>query len=100
MQVFACWCRDADGSAPKRKEFAPAHFEYFEKVIDRFLIAGPMKDGDLTVGSVLIVKADSADDARALLAGDPYFDAGIWETIEIEPFVPAAGEWVGGVTWK
>ncbi len=98
--AYACWCRDGQGSNAKRDALRPVHLAHIEAHVDRFFAIGPLKDGDLTVGSLMIVKADSVDDARNLLAQDPYFGADIWESIEIEPFLAVAGDWLGGIAWK
>jgi hypothetical protein len=62
--------------------------------------AGPLRDaeGNFT-GSLVVVKAESEEDARAFLTNDPYFKADIWSSIEIRAFNAAAGDWVGGKTW-
>ena len=98
--VFAIWCRDKADRSEVRSALAKAHLDHVEAHIDRYLIAGPLKEGGVTTGSLLVVKASNAQDARSFLAQDPYHDADIWETIEIKPFVAAAGDWVGGAAWK
>lgn len=100
MTPFACWCRDKADTADARAQHHDAHLAHVEAHIDRFLIAGPMLRDGVVVGSLLIVKAEKADDARAFLALDPLFGSGIFESIEVEPFIPAAGDWVGGAIWK
>ncbi len=98
--AYACWCRDMPGSAPRRAEHAAAHLAHVEENVGRYMVAGPLKDGDLTVGSLLVVKATSVEDARNFLASDPYFGADIWESIEVECLMAVAGDWVGGIAWK
>ncbi len=100
MPKFSIYCRDKKGTAQTRREVAPKHLSHVEKYIDRYLVAGPMRDieGE-TVGSLLIVTAEHEDDARQFLEQDPYFAADIWESIEIHNFMAAAGEWIGGKIW-
>ena len=38
--------------------------------------------------------------ARRLLEADPYHRAGVWAHVTVEPFLGAAGRWVGGLAWK
>lgn len=100
----ACYiviCRDAPGGAEKRKGATAAHLRHIEECIDELSIAGPMFDeaGTRTVGSVLVVRTQSAQAARALTERDPYFKAGVWDSIEVLPFYPAAGSYIGGTTW-
>jgi uncharacterized protein len=64
------------------------------------LVAGPLRTADgPTIGSLLVYKAASEAQARALLEADPYFRADIWASVEIQPFWAVAGDWVGGKTW-
>ncbi len=98
--LFAIVTRDRPGAAAIRKERLQAHLAHVEATLDRLAIAGPLRDEDGNfVGSLLVVKADSAEDARALLEADPYFQADIWSEIRISAFSAAAGEWVGGKGW-
>lgn len=98
--LFLIIAWDAAGAQGLRAESRAAHFAYIETIIDRIAIAGPMKTSDGGfAGSMLVYKAESEADAWALLEGDPYFKAGVWDRHEIHPFVAAAGDWVGGVTW-
>lgn len=97
---FAIYCVDKPGTEQKRLDARGAHFAHIEKTLDNLLIAGPMKDGDgATIGSLLIVKATDAEDARRQLEADPYFAADIWADIRISEFMPAAGDWIGGKIW-
>jgi uncharacterized protein len=99
-QLFAVFAWDAPGAESLRAETRAAHFAYIESIIDTLAIAGPLKteDGGFA-GSMLVYKADNIEGAKAIFEGDPYFKAGVWGRSEIHPFVAAAGEWVGGVTW-
>lgn len=98
--LYAIITRDKPGAAAIRKEKLAEHLAHVETCLDRIAIAGPMRDdnGDF-VGSLLVVKAESEEDARAFLEQDPYYHADIWSSIDISAFAAAAGEWVGGKTW-
>ena len=77
-----------------------AHLTHVEAEIDRFVVAGPLRDEEgIITGSLLVVKADNAAEAQAFLELDPYYQADIWAGIEIYAFSAAAGDWVGGKTW-
>ena len=98
--LYACWCRDSPDAARLRDEHLAAHLAHIEANLDRYAVAGPLKDKTETHGSLLIVKADNRDDAHAFLQTDPYARAGVWQNVEIEPFLGVAGDWVGGAAWK
>jgi hypothetical protein len=94
-------CHDKPGSQPARKAAAQEHLRYVESVIDRIAVAGPLfsDDGERMIGSIYVFKTTSLEEARELLERDPYFKAAFWERIEFRPFLPAAGEFVGGTSW-
>jgi uncharacterized protein YciI len=101
MSAFAIWCHDRPDSSAVRTASRDAHLAHVEAHIDRYLVAGPLRDAAGEVaGSLLIVTADNVEDARAFLGTDPYFTADLWQSIDIRAFNPAAGDWVGGVTWR
>ncbi|WP_416906936.1 MAG: YciI family protein [Polymorphobacter sp.] len=99
-KLYLIIARDKPGAAAVRTEKLGAHLAHVEAVIDRFAVAGPLRDeAGGFIGSMLVVKAGSAAEARALLESDPYFAAGIWEDVEVHAFGAVAGDWVGGKTW-
>jgi uncharacterized protein len=101
VKLFAVQCRDRTDSAALRAEHLAAHLAHVEANIDRYRVAGPLRDEAGTiVGSLLVISAEDANEAAAFLADDPYSDAGIWEEVRIDAFAAVAGEWVGGATWK
>jgi len=100
MPHYAIYCRDKTGSEERRQANSAAHLGHVEKHLDQYFVAGPLRDETgATVGSLLIVQADSTGEARAFLEQDPYFSADFWESIEIHDFLPAAGDWIGGKIW-
>ena len=50
----------------------------------RLVLAGPFADGS---GSLIVIAADSLDDARAFAEADPYVTGGVFHAIDIRPFV-------------
>lgn len=101
MALFAVRCIDAAGSGPIRQQHLAAHLAHVEAQMARYRIAGPIKNADgVNIGSLLVIEAADADDARAFIMADPYGRTGVWASVEIEAFMAAAGTWVGGATWK
>jgi hypothetical protein len=101
MPLFAIVCRDRAGAADARKAATQAHLAHVEANMARYRVAGPLRDDDGVIcGSLLIIEARDADDARSFLAADPYHAAGIWGSVSIDAFYAAAGTWVGGAAWK
>ncbi len=100
MALFAFYCRDGEAGPELRAKFLHEHLAHIKAHIDDYAVAGPLKHGELTIGSLLVLKADDETGARKKFEADPYFTAGVWQSINTAPFNAVAGEWVGGVTWK
>lgn len=94
-------CRDGPQGKPLRERHLGAHLAHVETAMDRYYVAGPLKDSNgATVGSLLIVEAEDERQARAFVESDPYHAAGVWQDVEVVRFLPVAGRWVGGAAWK
>jgi uncharacterized protein YciI len=100
VKLYAFNCRDAANSAPLRKATLAAHLDHVASHLDHYAVAGPLKDGEITVGSMLVIKARDAAEARARFEADPYFVAGVWVSVSMDEFRAVAGDWVGGATWQ
>lgn len=72
-----------------RKATREAHIEFLNLAGDRLLLAGPLltAEGEMA-GSLLIVDFDSIEAVTEWLAGDPYSNAGLFESVEITGFQP------------
>lgn len=100
MGYWTVYSRDSADAPALRKEHLAAHLEYAASIMDRIAVGGPLREGDAPdFGSLIVLKADSEAEARAILEADPYFQAGVWEQSDIHPFRPVIGEWVGGKAW-
>lgn len=99
-KLYAIITHDKPGASAIRMEKLKEHLAHIEAGLDRLAVAGPLRDeeGNFT-GSLLVVKAESMAEARALLESDPYYKADIWSDIEIRALNAAAGDWVGGKAW-
>ncbi len=100
MPLYAFYCRDGENGARLRELHLAAHLDHVEAHIEDYAVAGPLKRGDETIGSMLVIKADDEDAARAKFEADPYFDVGVWQSISASEFRGVAGDWVGGAAWK
>ncbi|PWR22591.1 YciI family protein [Zavarzinia aquatilis] len=91
--LFAVICTDKPGGMDIRLANRPAHIDWLKAPDSRIRIAGPFttEDGAAMTGSLLVIEADSLEDARAYCAGDPYARAGLFSAVEIKPW-----KWVIG----
>lgn len=92
-------CRDVANGPAIRAANRPKHLAHHDAIAKdkRVMIAGPITPGplDQATASVFILEAKSPEDARAYVELDPYYQAGLWREISIEPFLAARGAWVG-----
>jgi uncharacterized protein len=97
---FAIIAWDGPNSAELRAAANADHFAHIETIMDKIAIAGPLKDDEgQNIGSMLVLKAESVDEAEAIMKSDPYFKAGVWARWDVRAFLPAAGNWIGGKIW-
>lgn len=99
--AVAVYCLDRADAAAVRRAVTGAHLRWVESMLAHIAVAGPLysEDGARMIGSLYVFRTASLEQARAWLEGDPFRAAGLWQTVEFRPFLPAAGLWVGGRTW-
>jgi len=80
-------CLDRPEQGALRAETRPAHLDYIKREAARMVYAGPLLDdaGEAPVGSLLIMNFDDLAAARAFAAGDPYNEAGLFESVAVRP---------------
>jgi uncharacterized protein YciI len=98
---FAFTCFDGPEAPSLRVRDLEGHLAHIEANWERYLIAGPARDPEQPTinGSILLVFADSLDEAWSLMRGDPYFNNGQFARIDVRQFSPAVGLAIGGKTW-
>ncbi len=77
---------DGPDGETKRKIHRPAHLAHLEPLDakHRVILAGPLTD---KAGSLIVLEADSLEEVQALVQADPYVKEGIFERVEIHPFL-------------
>jgi len=73
-----------DGEA-RRKIYRPAHLAKMDPLDQqgRVVLAGPLTD---KAGSLIVIEADSLDEAQKFAQEDPYTVNGVFERVEVHPF--------------
>jgi uncharacterized protein YciI len=99
--IFLVLAYDAEGSADIRERELDGHLEYVEKHCEQYLVAGPLREPgeEPLIGSFFLVAASSAEDAEAIVSGDPYVKSGMYKEVRVHAAVPAGGRFMGGVIW-
>jgi len=99
-------CQDSADGVALRKKHNKAHLAYIEKVFPLICVTGPLKQStdaiknDYFDGSCFIYDTNDMIVARKLLNNDPYAKGGVYAQVAFAEFNPAAGHWIGGMSWK
>lgn len=87
---------DAVDALPKRRANRPAHLAYLQllQTQGRLVLAGPRPKIDSPTptdagffGSLIIAEFTCLEAAQAWAAADPYAQAGVFEKVDVQPFV-------------
>src|SRR5687768_1811831 len=74
--------KDPPDGAPRARH-RPAHLEYVEGCQGSIVYAGPLLEQGRMIGSIFVFELPDRAALDAYLAGDPYFNPGIFATVEI-----------------
>jgi uncharacterized protein YciI len=92
---YVIYSVDRNDSLEARAAARPAHLERVQALVDqgRVLVAGPRPAIDAEdpgpagfLGSLIVARFDSLEEAKAWADSDPYLEAGVYESVEVTPF--------------
>jgi hypothetical protein len=89
--LFVALCHDKPGHVDLRMSTRPAHLAWLEKHSASVKLGGPFIENDKPVGSMLILETSDEASARALLAQDPYAEAGLFDRVELRAWRRVVG---------
>ncbi len=88
MALYIITCVDKPHSLDLRLATRAAHLDYAQGWTDRMLVGGPLlsEDGEVMQGSMLILDVDDRAQIDEYLAGDPYYRAGLFESVTVRRY--------------
>lgn len=90
--LFAALCYDKPGALDLRLATRAGHLAFLDRYAAQVKLGGPFLDAtDKPMGSLLILECVDEAAARALLAEDPYAQAGLFERVELRPWKHVVG---------
>ncbi len=90
--LFAALCYDKPGALDLRLSTRAEHLAFLAKYAAQVKLGGPFLDAaEKPVGSLLIIECADEPAARALLAEDPYAQAGLFERVDVRPWRHVVG---------
>jgi uncharacterized protein YciI len=87
--LYAFLCQDKPGALQIRMDARPEHVEWLNTINAQgtLTFAGPFLDADgKPNGSLVVVKAETIEEAQAISAADPYAKAGLFASVDIRPW--------------
>ncbi len=98
---FVVYALDKPGTGSLRATHRDAHrgrLENHEYPL-RIIFAGPLLgDEDRVIGSLFLIESDTVENVRAFVGTDPYWIAGVYESVAVHPFRAVIGSVGGGET--
>ena len=85
--LYAMIAKDKPGSMEQRLATRPVHLDHLTGLGQRLRLAGALLDDNgQPEGSLMVVEAESIEDATALFMADPFISAGVFASYEIKPW--------------
>ena len=86
---FIVHALDRPGAVADRLANYDAHKAYLGSSPLKIVISGPLlaEDNETMIGSLFLFEAETKAEVVAFNAADPFSKAGIWERVEIHPFL-------------
>ncbi len=82
--LYVIEARDKPDALEIRMAARPAHLKFLDGLGETLVLAGPfLDDNEKPCGSLVVIKADSLDAAKAIAAEDPYVAAGLFASSEV-----------------
>ncbi|MFK0090888.1 YciI family protein [Pseudomonas sp. NPDC090755] len=87
--LYVIYCKDNPTTPTRRDEFYDAHRAYLKSAPIKILVAGPYTaiNSDNKTGSLLIVEAETLEQAVDFQRNDPFALNGVWSEVSVNPFI-------------
>lgn len=95
MATFLVCLRDVEDNAGIRARLLQEHMAHIGQYLQSIRLAGPLlreADGK-PGGGMLLVEASDAAAVRRMVEADPYYRAGLWDEVRIQPFREIINAW-------
>ena len=85
--LFAINTLDKPASFALRAATRETHLAYLDGFLPQIVLAGPLLNADgQSIGSLIIIEAESLAAAEAIAAQDPYVLAGLFQIVTVTPY--------------
>jgi uncharacterized protein YciI len=85
--LFALVALDRPNSVDRRMAIRPEHLKHLDTLGEQLVLAGPfLNDKEEGVGSIVIIEAETLDEARELFNRDPFVRENLFDQVTIKPW--------------
>lgn len=83
--LFAMIAKDAPGAGQLRLDTRPVHLQHLQSLGKQLVFAGALLDSEeKPEGSLVILEAETLEEAQKLAAADPFVAAGVFASYEVK----------------
>lgn len=88
VSLYVVHCLDAPGMQDRRIALTEAHRKYVAEQGEHIYFGGPLLDetNGRRIGSLIVLKAATREQAQAFMAAEPYCANGLFESVQIRAF--------------
>jgi uncharacterized protein YciI len=86
--MYALICFDRPDSAALRDTHRAAHQEFLKQNSEKIVFGGPLKNHaeGASTGALIVVDCATREEAEALIAADPFYRGGVYESVAVRAF--------------
>ena len=85
--LFAMIAKDKPGNSEQRTAVRPVHLDHLNSLGNKLVLAGALlNDAGVPEGSLMVLEAETIEEATASFMADPFIAAGIFASYEIKPW--------------
>ena len=85
--LFALVALDRPNSVERRMAIRPEHLKHLDALGEQLILAGPfLNDKEEGVGSIVIIEADTLEEAREMFNRDPFVRENLFDQVTIKPW--------------
>lgn len=83
--LYAMIAKDAPGALQKRLDTRPVHLDHLNSLGKKLVFAGALLDAnEQPEGSLVILEAETLEEAQKMAAADPFVAAGVFASYEVK----------------
>ena len=85
--LFSLVAMDRPNSVERRMAIRPEHLKHLDALGEQLILAGPfLNDKEEGVGSIVIIEADTLEEAREMFNRDPFVRENLFDQVTIKPW--------------